>query len=46
MEIKILNYNFSICKVEDYSQVKLDKELCFIGKTDEVLAKKGYIIKR
>lgn len=35
MEIKILNYNFSVCKVEDYSQVKLDKEFCFIGKTDE-----------
>jgi len=46
MEIKILNYNFSVCKEEDYLQIKLDKEFCFIGKTDEVLAKKGYIIKR
>lgn len=27
MEIKILNYNFSVCKVEDYSQIKLDKKL-------------------
>lgn len=46
MEIKILNYNFSVCKAEDCSQVKLDKKFCFIGKTDEVLEKKGYIIKR
>ena len=26
MEIKILNYNFSVCKEEDYLQVKLDKK--------------------
>lgn len=35
MEIKILNYDFSVCKVTDYSKVNLDKEFCFIGKTDE-----------
>lgn len=26
---------FSVCKVEDYSQVNLEAEFCFIGKTDE-----------
>ena len=26
---------FSVCQVEDYSQVNLDAEYCFIGKTDE-----------
>lgn len=30
MEIKILNYNFSVCEEKDYSQVKLDKKFCFI----------------
>lgn len=35
MEIKILKYNFSVCKVEDYSKVNFNKEFCFIGKTDE-----------
>lgn len=35
MEIKRLEYDFSVCKVVDYSQVNLDDEYCFIGKTDE-----------
>lgn len=35
MEIKVLNYNFTVCKVENYSQVNLDREFYFIGKTDE-----------
>ena len=35
MEIKKLDYNFTVCKVEDYTQVNLDDEYCFIGKTDE-----------
>lgn len=35
MEIKVLNYDFSVCKVEDYFQVDLDAEFCFTGKTDE-----------
>ena len=29
------DYNFSVCKVADYSLVKLDSEYSFIGKTDE-----------
>lgn len=32
MEIKRIDYDFSVCKVEDYSLAKLDSEYCFIGK--------------
>lgn len=35
MEIKRINYDFSVCKVEDYSLVDLNAEYSFIGKTDE-----------
>lgn len=35
MEIKKIAYDFSVCKVEDYSLVNLDAEYCFVGKTDE-----------
>ncbi len=35
MKIKKIDYEFSVCKVKDYSQVSLDSEYCFIGKTDE-----------
>ncbi|MDO4275060.1 MAG: ACT domain-containing protein [Eubacteriales bacterium] len=34
MEIKKIDYDFSVCKVADYSLVKLDSEYSFIGKTD------------
>lgn len=35
MEIKIIDNDFSVCKVKDYSNVNLENEFCFIGKTDE-----------
>jgi len=35
MEIKILDRDFSVCKVADYSLVNLGSEYCFVGKTDE-----------
>lgn len=35
MKIKTINYDFSVCKVADYSLVKLDSEYSFIGKTDD-----------
>lgn len=35
MEIKKLKYDFSVCKVQDYSLVDFSKEFVFIGKTDE-----------
>lgn len=38
MEIKIIEKNFSICKVEDLSQISLTDEYCFIGKTEEEMS--------
>lgn len=35
MEIKKIDYDFSVCKVRDFSKVDLENEYCFIGKTDE-----------
>ena len=35
MQIKKLNYDFSICRVKDYSKINLKGEYCFIGKTNE-----------
>lgn len=35
MEIKKIEYDFSICKVVDYSLVDFDNEFMFAGKTDE-----------
>lgn len=35
MEIQRLDYDFSVCKVADYSQVNLEDTFCFTGKTDE-----------
>lgn len=35
MELKRIDLDFSVCKVADYSQVNLNAEYCFIGKTDE-----------
>ena len=35
MEIKKIDYDFSVCKVKDFSKVNLESEYCFIGKTDE-----------
>ena len=35
MELRTIDNDFSICKVEDFSKVNLDEEYCFMGKTDE-----------
>ena len=35
MKIKKIDHEFSVCKVADYSQVDLDKEYVFTGRTDE-----------
>lgn len=35
MEIKRIDYEFSVCKVADYSLVDLDAEYSFVGETDE-----------
>lgn len=35
MEMKIIDHDFSVCKVADYSLTNLDSEYCFVAKTDE-----------
>jgi len=35
MKIKVINNEFSICKVSDYSLVNIEANYCFIAKTDE-----------
>jgi len=35
MEIKKIDYDFSVCKVNDFSLVDFTKEYVFTGKTDE-----------
>lgn len=38
MELKKLEYDFSVCKVVDLNGVDMGQEFCFIGKTDEELS--------
>ncbi len=38
MTIKIIKYRFTVCKIEDISQVDFNDEFCFLGKTDEELS--------
>ena len=38
MEIKIIEQEFSVCKVEDFSKVDLTEVYCFLSKTDEELS--------
>ncbi|MBC8568873.1 ACT domain-containing protein [Mogibacterium sp. NSJ-24] len=35
MKIKKIDYDFSVCKVTDFSLTNFESEYCFIGKTDE-----------
>jgi len=35
MEIKKIDGDFTVCKVTDYSEVRLDAKYCYTGKTDE-----------
>lgn len=35
MEIKKIDYEFTVCKVRDYTLVNLEDEYCFTGKTDD-----------
>ena len=38
MELKIIDQDFSICKVEDLSQIDYSDKFCFVSKTDEELS--------
>ena len=35
MQLKIIDIEFSVCKVEDYSGIDLNQENVFTGSTDE-----------
>ena len=35
MQIKVINEDFTVCKVKNFSQINLEAEYIFIGKTDE-----------
>lgn len=35
LELQALGHEFSVCKVENTSEIDLDGEFCFVGKTDE-----------
>ncbi len=38
MEIKKINYEFSVCKISDTTEVDFSDEYCFLGKTDEEIS--------
>jgi len=38
VEIKVIKQDFSICKLEDLSQIDYSAEFCFVSKTDEELS--------
>ena len=38
MKIKIINRDFSVCKLKDLSMVDYTDEFCFWGKTDEEIS--------
>lgn len=35
MQLKVINNEFSVCKVKDYSETNLNQEYVFTGSTDE-----------
>lgn len=35
MKLKIIDKEFSVCKLENYNDIDLNAEYCFISKTDE-----------
>lgn len=38
MEIKKITHDFSVCKVKDITEINLQDEFCFLGKTDEEIS--------
>ena len=38
MKIKIINRDFSVCKLKDLSMIDYTDEFCFLGKTDEEIS--------
>ena len=35
MNIKVIDEEFSVCKVKDFSETNLEKNFCFMERTDE-----------
>lgn len=38
MKIKVIPIEFSVCKINNVSQIDFSDEYCFVGKTDEELS--------
>lgn len=38
MKLKIIEHDFSICKVPNCTEININGEYCFIGKTDEEIS--------
>ena len=38
MDIKVIDKEFAVCKINDVTEVNFNDELCFVGKTDEELS--------
>ena len=38
MELKRIKYKLTVCKVADASDINMESDFCFIGKTDEELS--------
>ena len=38
MELKRIKYKLTVCKMADSSDINMESDLCFIGKTDEELS--------
>ena len=38
MELKVLPYSFTVCKVSTINHIDLNTEFCFVGKTDDEIS--------
>ena len=38
VELKKIDYEFSVCKVDSLEEIDMSQEFCFIGKTDEEIS--------
>ncbi len=38
MELKRIGYEFTVCKLNDLSEINMNADFCFVGKTDEELS--------
>ena len=38
VELKKIDYEFSVCKVDSLEEIDMSQEFCFVGKTDEEIS--------